>query len=433
MTAAATMSRDIGEVSLTLRAVVRDSAGMYQTIEMNGPAVDGTDYVLTGSLVDVADLANVTAPLYLVGIQAQWVSLGLNTNDPNFDVTQPVTLTLSIDNIEAVAPLYSEPLFDVPIPEVVMPLAIPTNLNWIGTGNGVGIDSLDPVDDQIHARVKTSPGTLANRVVNLAITASDTVSPVPLVVTGSVLDELALEVGDAVELQVESNIVSAYIAQRVPIVTGDTVGNATVVANISALQMGVIQSGGRTVTPSQWWASVADDHLDAYRAALPKDATMTAQSWLAEDLKNDSLRVAIQAALWLVAGAAVALAALGFAVHAIVTVRAREIELAQMRAIGVLRGQLLRVVSAENALLSALGLVFGLGLGIALSFLVAPLVSVGADGKPPLPPVIVQVPWAALGVLVGEVALVLAVSIVIVGFMLRRINPAQMLRLGDER
>ena len=160
---------------------------------------------------------------------------------------------------------------------------------------------------------------------------------------------------------------------------------------------------------------------------------MTTRAGLADELKNDPLRVAIQAALWLVTGAAVLLAALGFAVHAIVTVRAREIELAQMRAIGVQRGQLLRIVASENGLLSILGLIFGVGLGIALSFLVAPLVSVGADGRPPLPPVIVQIPWEAVGLLVAEVALVLLVSVIIVSFLLRRIKPAEMLRLGDER
>ena len=48
---------------------------------------------------------------------------------------------------------------------------------------------------------------------------------------------------------------------------------------------------------------------------------------------------------------------------------------------------------------------------------------------------IVQIPWDALGLLVAEVALVLLVSIIIVSFMLRRIKPAQMLRMGmsDER
>ena len=350
-----------------------------------------------------------------------------------FNESTPLTFRVSIDNIESVVPLYAIPVPGVPSVVDATALDIPADLKWTASGNGVGIDSLEPVNDQIHLSVFTTASTVLSRAVSVALTASKTVNPVPLVVTGSVLDDLALNVGDQVQIQVENTLVPAYIAQRVPMVTGAQIGSPTIVANISALEMGIIQEGGRTIAPSQWWVSVADEDIDAYTASLPDGATITTQAGLAEDLKNDPLRVAIQAALWLVTGAAVVLAALGFAVHAIVTVRAREIELAQMRAIGVLRGQLLRIVSSENALLSFLGLVFGLGLGIALSYLVAPLVSVGADGRPPLPPVIIEIPWAALGVLVAEVAVVLLVSIVIVSFMLRRIKPAQMLRLGDER
>ena len=97
------------------------------------------------------------------------------------------------------------------------------------------------------------------------------------------------------------------------------------------------------------------------------------------------------------------------------------------------RGQLLRVVAAESGLLSILGMVFGVGLGIALAYLVAPLVSVGADGRAPIPSVEVVIPWLNIGMLAVEVVLVLVVTIAIVSVMLRRINPAQMLRMGDER
>ena len=238
------------------------------------------------------------------------------------------------------------------------PLDVPADLKWTANGNGVGVSSLEPDNDQIHASVITSPNSVLNRPVSLALTAAETASPVPLVVTGSVLDDLALNVNDQVLVNVQNTLVPAYIVQRVPMVTGDAIGHQTIVANISTLELAAIQQGGRSVAPSEWWMAVADQDVDAYATTLPPDATVTSRVGLAEDLKNDPLRVAIQAALWLVTGAAVVLAALGFAVHAIVTVRAREIELAQMRAIGVMRGQLLRIVSSENGLLSILGLVF---------------------------------------------------------------------------
>ena len=433
MDVVASTSQQIGDLIVTMRAVIRDSMGMYQTVDLGVLPLDGKTHSVIGTIAPSADIASLSAPLYLVGIQAQWLSLDTEADPGQFDQTQPLTFTLSINKIESGVPTYTIPVPGIPSVVESTPLDMPANLNWTASGNGIGIQALEPNDDQIHASVYTTPSTVLNRPVSLALTASDNATPVPLVVTGSVLDDLALKVGDQVEIQLDNTLVPAYIAQRVPMVTGDALGEEAIVANMAGLELGMIQQGGRTVDPQQWWVSVADEHLDAYASTLPDGATISTRAGLAEDLKNDPLRVAIQAALWLVAGAAVVLAALGFAVHAIVTVRAREIELAQMRAIGVLRGQLLRIVSSENALLSVLGLVFGLGLGLALSFLVAPLVSVGADGRPPLPPVIVEIPWEALGVLVAEVAIVLVVSIIIVAFMLRRIKPAQMLRLGDER
>ena len=433
MAVTASASQQLGTIEVALRAVLRDASGLYHTVELGQLPLDGESHTVTAAIATTSDSQNLTAPLYFVGIQAQWISLDPSAVPDSIDQTQPLTFELSIDDIASVVPIETIPAKDVPSVVEATPLVIPTDLKWTATGNGVGVSSLEPDSDQIHARVITSPSSVLRKPVSLALTAAKAANPVPLVVTGSVLDALALGVGDAVLVEVQNTLVPAVIVQRVPTVTGDAIGQQTIVANIAGLEVAAIQQGGRSVSPSQWWTKVADEHVDAYKATLPPDATVTSRVGLAQDLKNDSLRVAIQAALWLVTGAAVVLAALGFAVHAIVTVRAREIELAQMRAIGVLRGQLLRIVSSENALLSILGLVFGLGLGIALSYLVAPLVSVGADGRPPLPPVIVHIPWDALGVLVIEVAVVLAVSIIIMSFMLRRIKPAQMLRMGDER
>jgi predicted lysophospholipase L1 biosynthesis ABC-type transport system permease subunit len=206
-----------------------------------------------------------------------------------------------------------------------------------------------------------------------------------------------------------------------------------VAANFEDLQIAVIQAGGVTTPPNQWWVAIDEANAPAYVEGLPEEASISTRSGLAKELSEDPLRIAIQAALWLVTAAAAVLAALGFGVHAVVTVRAREIEFAQLRAVGIQRGALLRVVSSESALLSILGMVFGVGLGIALAYLVAPLVSVGPDGRAPIPPVDVVVPWATVGLLALEVVLVLIVTIAIVGVLLRRINPAQMLRLGDER
>src|SRR5665647_2120553 len=107
-------------------------------------------------------------------------------------------------------------------------------------------------------------------------------------------------------------------------------------------------------------------------------------------MQQHPLRVATQAGLWLVALAAALLAAVGFGVHATVTLRARAVEFAQLRAIGLSRRSLTAVVGAESLLLCLLGGTFGIGIGALLG----PLGAVSADGTPPIPSVVVHIPWA---------------------------------------
>ena len=281
-----------------------------------------------------------------MGLQAEWLSLDTDADPGQFDETQSLTFTLAIDDIASVVPTYTIPVPGVPSVVEATPLEVPADLKWTPTGNGVGLSAPGSSDAQISISVFTTPSTVLNRPVSLALTAAETAAPVPLVVTGSVLDwSRAQRRRPGTGSDREHRVRRIHRAAR-PGGDRRRDRHQTIVANISTLEIGVIQRGGRSVSPSEWWVAVADDDVAAYAATLPPDATVTSRVGLAEDLKNDPLRVAIQAALWLVTGAAVVLAALGFAVHAIVTVRAREIEFAQMRAIGVLRGQLLRIVSS---------------------------------------------------------------------------------------
>jgi len=429
----ASTSQDLGDVQLILRAVIRNADNDYQTTDLGQIPLDGQTHHLIGAIAATSELTEYREPMYLVGLQAMWVSLNGTDSDVVVDPAQPLALTVSIDELSAETPEAAIPVTGVPGTVEATRLEVPADLNWTATNNGVGVDTLLPDGDQFHIRVITSANAILRAPASLVLTAAEKAWPLRLVATDSALEDAFLDPNEPGTVRVGNTLIPAIAEERVPAIAGDTLGQPAVAANINRLQVATIQAGGDVVNPREWWVGIADENVDGWAATLPADAVVTTQTGLAEQYTNDPLRVAIQAALWLVTGAAVVLAALGFAVHAIVTVRAREIELAQMRAIGVLRGQLLRIVGSENALLSTLGLIFGVGLGLALSYLVAPLVSVGPNGKPPVPSVIVEIPWEAVGLLVLEVAVVLLVSILIVATMLRRIKPAEMLRLGDER
>lgn len=435
MEVTADISQPTSALALRLDVIVRDVNGDYDEIAMGTVPVNGEPYSVTASLGDSATLAQVQRPLMFVGIQATWLATA-EIEPGDFDNASPLGLTLSIDDIEGIVPVSAIPVEGVPGIAETEPLDIPLQMRWTPTTQGVAVDRIaaEPDDEdpgQFDLRLVSSGSQIARAPVSLVLTSSDRVGTLPMVASGGVLDAQGFEVGDPVRMSSGAVVIEGYIIQRVPLVGGETLTRPTIVANISQLQLASIQANGLVYSPDRWWAQVDDDNIAAYAETLPAETSVTSRAGLTDTFTNDPLRVAIQAALWLVTGAAVILAAIGFAVHAVVTVRAREIELAQMRAIGVGRAQLLRIIAGENALLSFLALVFGVGLGIALSYLVAPLVSVGADGRPPTPAVVVEIPWAAVGLLAAEVAAVLLVSIVFVAGMLRRIDPARMLRWGD--
>jgi ABC-type antimicrobial peptide transport system permease subunit len=116
--------------------------------------------------------------------------------------------------------------------------------------------------------------------------------------------------------------------------------------------------------------------------------------------------------------------------HSAAALRARRIELAQLRAIGLTRGGLLTLVSAESLLLCALGVVFGVSIGILLAFLVGPLVAVSPSGTAPVPSVIVTLPTVAIGLLILEMVAVLGLVMVAVARAQRYTSPADLLRGG---
>jgi ABC-type antimicrobial peptide transport system permease subunit len=149
-------------------------------------------------------------------------------------------------------------------------------------------------------------------------------------------------------------------------------------------------------------------------------------------MQQDPLRVATQAALWLSIVAAALLAAIGFAVHTAASMRARRLEFAQLRAIGLSRRSLAGVVGAESLLLCAIGTVFGVAIGVLLSWLVGPLVAVSPDGSPAVPAVAIVVPMGSVALLILEVVAVLALVVLAVAVAQRSISPAQILRGADE-
>lgn len=411
------------DIYVSLRAVVTTGDGDLATLDLGILPVDGQPHRLETAFADVAALA---------GVQSVWLSTAGDTADAAaISAEGALTLELSVDDVEALEFVSATPVDGVEPVYSSSPVDTALDAPWFAVERNVQVRSLEPDEDQLHVEMITSATALRFRPASLVQTAWPVADALPVVLTSSLATRLSLDAGDLARIGVDGASITVSVADVVGLLPSEAPRQEAIVAGLDALQLALVQAGAATAQPDQWWVDIDDEDIGAYAATLPEEAAISSRAGVATALKEDPLRVATQAALWLVTAAAVVLAAVGFAVHAVVTVRARTLEFAQLRAVGISRGQLLRVVGGESVLLTSLGLAFGLGLGVALSYLVAPLVAVGADGKPPLPAVTVEIPWATVALLAIEAVAVVVVATVIVGALLRRIDPAGTLRTAD--
>lgn len=257
-------------------------------------------------------------------------------------------------------------------------------------------------------------------------------SKVGALVTPNVLDALDTSIGDTLLLSVAGADVRVTIVGTVPYLPGHPSGRGVLVDS-DLLGREVLLAGSGQSLVDEWWIAVPDERAAAVAAAIAQDgATTVVRATERQVATEGPLHVGVQAALWIVVAAALALAVSGLAMSAAVTVRSRRLELARLQALGATRSGLVRSVLVEHAIFGVVGIVVGLGLGMLLAYVVAPLITTSSAGEPPVPGVEVQWDWAAqLALLSGLVALVALVVGVTTSTLLKRAS-GELLRLGDE-
>ncbi|WP_182113741.1 FtsX-like permease family protein [Actinotalea sp. JY-7876] len=237
---------------------------------------------------------------------------------------------------------------------------------------------------------------------------------------------LVLGVGD-----VSVDLVVTDVVPRVPTSrSGDQVAvdHTSLVRRLAVL-------GREDLDPTHWWVDVPAAQVDHYLAGLPDDAAGVplgesgrSVAGLTRDLREGPLHVTLPLALRLVTLAAALVALLGYAVHTTMTLRSRDVELAQLRAVGLQRSRLVGVVTVEALVVCGLGGVVGVAVGLLVARVVGPLVAVAPDGSAPVPSVVVDVPWGDVGLVLALVAAAAAVTAVGAATRQRTADPGAILR-----
>jgi hypothetical protein len=209
-----------------------------------------------------------------------------------------------------------------------------------------------------------------------------------------------------------------------------------VVADLPTLALVEYQLSGETLPIAAWWLAVDAGSTDATASALrepPYSSWAVAGSEARGDaLRTDPVALGVIGGLALGFVSAALFAAIGFVVSASVSVRERLGEFALLRALGLSPGQLSGWLTLENGMLVAISLIGGTGLGLLMDWVALTFVTVTQDASPPVPPLIVTIPWGSIAVLEAITLAVLAVMVVLLAVLLRRVGLGTALRIGDE-
>ena len=129
--------------------------------------------------------------------------------------------------------------------------------------------------------------------------------------------------------------------------------------------------------------------------------------------------------------AALITSAMGFLVHAYVSMRTREGQFALMRTIGFSVKQLIALVWLEQVLLIAFGMALGTWMGGRLGTIIMPFLGHDDWGGEVIPPFALQVNWSALLITYGLMVAVFAVITLGIIWLIHRISVQRVLRLGE--
>jgi hypothetical protein len=258
------------------------------------------------------------------------------------------------------------------------------------------------------------------------VVVSDALVESGFVGLGQVLAAPQLRLGNA-RAVVEGTV------ESFPSVRDDT--ETALIVDLPTYQMIDYEPGFGLDRVDEYWLSVSGEP-EAVLASLETPplnsfATEGVQE-LVDELVSDPVALGTIGALTVGFVAAAVFAAVGFAVSATVSARERLVEFALLRALGLSPRQLGSWLVLEQGALVVASLALGTAVGVLLTAVILPLITLTQSGGPAVPDVIVVYPWRTVVVLETSVLAVLAAIVAILTSVLRRVGLGSMLRLGED-
>jgi ABC-type lipoprotein release transport system permease subunit len=316
-----------------------------------------------------------------------------------------------------------------------------TTLSVPGQGFGTAVDTPDGRMVPLSSSTQLlgdgfTPGD-TNVITSVASSlARMTDAALPVVVNGTLLDRTAAAVGDEIQVRLFGETRALRIVGAVRSFPTADPARPLVLADLPTLEVMRFATALQVAAADEWWLDAADG-MSAAVAEGTSAAPISATSVITRDergrlLSADPVALGIIGALsvgFVVAGL---FAVIGLAVSAAVSARQRRTEFALLRALGMSGGELGRWLWLENVAVVAVSLVAGTTLGLIIGWVVLPFITVTQQGGAPFPPVLLEVPWAAIGLLELLSIGALVMTVLLLARVLRRFGIGSVLRMGED-
>ncbi|TYB58583.1 ABC transporter permease [Nonomuraea sp. PA05] len=245
--------------------------------------------------------------------------------------------------------------------------------------------------------------------------------PLPVVLTADLAASLKLSIGQSGPASIDRRVMPVKVVGVVETMPTTAAGQQAVLVDWATMQARELAAARLPRPATEWWLAAGDTTAAvAALAGRPEwDVTALDQRALAATLRDDPLASGLQGALMLGFAAALVFAVLGFLVNATVAARERLAEFAILRALGVAPRQMLGMLAVEQTFVVGLSLAAGTGLAVVVGVLVVPHVVLTGQAAAVTPGVLLDIPWAATGLML---ALVTAVLFAIVAGLARNLR-----------
>ncbi|HLI51805.1 MAG TPA: FtsX-like permease family protein, partial [Thermomicrobiaceae bacterium] len=423
------------DVVTRLTAIIEDGSGVLRSFDLGVLTNDGQPHSVILPLADQltkSELARPSGPLQLVQLQLSVYPPG----GPDFSGTLKLTQLAVSNQLQgnqwASLPLTGTKGAFAPGPPDA-------------TGNvppGVPRITLSAAPaGQLAAAIVTGSGQTASPSVPIAFTlrpASGSLpAAIPVLVNDAFLHQLGLQPGGTFPLQASGGTVNATVAGTFSSFPTIDPSQLVVVADYGTFDaMELFQQQSNPSDPDERWLAVDSGRSSKAAASLQaapfSSPTVTSLVEQRQALQTDPVALGTIGALSLGFIAALVFAGIGFAVSAAVSVHERLGEFATLRALGLSPRQLAGWLMLEQGILIGLSLLGGTIVGLGLSWLILPLITVTQAGAQVVPSLLVVVPWLRLIGMEAIIVVLLATVVGVAAMLLRRIGIGQVLRMGVE-